>query len=142
MGRLRKSIIDTIIKLRKKGYTQAETAEKTGVNLKTVQKYDPLRKSETTTTIKPPERPHVDDLFVECVGDWIDSITKTLRFNLHTELTCPHCMGKLKLDEEGSFSCGHCQNWMPLPGWLFRDEIKAATPLEKELKGDNTVRTE
>jgi len=43
MGRLRKDIVDKIIKLRKQGYTQAETAEKAGVNLKTVRKYDPLR---------------------------------------------------------------------------------------------------
>ena len=46
MGRLRKSVVDRIVRFRNQGYTQAETAEKTGVHLKTVQKHDPLRKSK------------------------------------------------------------------------------------------------
>jgi len=41
MGRLTKKKIDQIAKLRGEGYTQIEVAEKTGVCLKTVRKYDP-----------------------------------------------------------------------------------------------------
>ena len=43
MGRLTKAKIDEIIKLRKQGYTQEETAEKAKVHLRTVRKYDSLR---------------------------------------------------------------------------------------------------
>lgn len=43
MGRLGKAKTDEITKLRQEGYTQKETAEKTGVHLRTVRKYDPLR---------------------------------------------------------------------------------------------------
>ena len=42
MGRLTKAKIDAISKLREQGYTQKETAEKVGVHLRTVRKYDPL----------------------------------------------------------------------------------------------------
>ena len=42
MGRLTKAKIDEIAKLRQEGYTQKETAEKVGVHLRTVRKYDPL----------------------------------------------------------------------------------------------------
>ena len=41
MGRLTKKKIDQITKLRAEGFTQKEIAEKTGVCLKTVRKYDP-----------------------------------------------------------------------------------------------------
>jgi transcriptional regulator with XRE-family HTH domain len=41
MGRLRKKKIDEIAKLMSEGYTQLEVAQKTGVSLKTVRKYDP-----------------------------------------------------------------------------------------------------
>ena len=40
MGRLTKAKIDQIEKMRKEGYTQQETAEKTGVHIRTVRKYD------------------------------------------------------------------------------------------------------
>ena len=46
MGRLTKTKIDAIIKLRKQGYTQKETAEKLKVHLRTVRKYDPLREQK------------------------------------------------------------------------------------------------
>jgi len=48
MGRLTKAKIDEIAKLRQQGYTQAETAEKVGVHLRTVRKYDPLREQRPT----------------------------------------------------------------------------------------------
>jgi len=41
MGRLTKKKIDQIARLRSEGYTQIEVAEKAGVCLKTVRKYDP-----------------------------------------------------------------------------------------------------
>jgi hypothetical protein len=41
MGRLTKKKIDEIVRLRGEEYTQLEVAQKTGVCLKTVRKYDP-----------------------------------------------------------------------------------------------------
>lgn len=43
MGRLAKEKVDEIIRLRQRGYTQKEAAEKAKVHLRTVRKYDPLR---------------------------------------------------------------------------------------------------
>ncbi len=40
MGRLTKAKTDQIARLRKAGYTQQETAQKTGVHIRTVRKYD------------------------------------------------------------------------------------------------------
>jgi len=42
MGRLTKAKIDEIAKLREKGYTQKEVAQRAGVHVRTVRKYDPL----------------------------------------------------------------------------------------------------
>lgn len=50
MGRLTKSKIDEIRKLREQGYTQKETAEKVKVHLRTVRKYDPLREQKPVGT--------------------------------------------------------------------------------------------
>jgi len=50
MGRLTKSKTDEIRKLREQGYTQKETAEKAGVHLRTVRKYDPLREKSVGPT--------------------------------------------------------------------------------------------
>lgn len=49
MGRLTKAKADEIEKLRKEGYTQKEVAEKVGVHLRTVRKYDPLREKPKPT---------------------------------------------------------------------------------------------
>jgi transcriptional regulator with XRE-family HTH domain len=50
MGRLTKSKTDEIRKLREQGYTQKETAEKAGVHLRTVRKYDPSREKPVGPT--------------------------------------------------------------------------------------------
>lgn len=46
MGRLTKTKVDEIVKLRKQDYTQKETAEKLGIHVRTVRKYDPLREQK------------------------------------------------------------------------------------------------
>lgn len=53
MGRLTKSKIDEIGKLREQGYTQKETAEKAKVHLRTVRKYDPLREKPVRPAPEP-----------------------------------------------------------------------------------------
>jgi len=124
MGRLQKSKVDEIIQLRMDGNTQMETAEKAGVNLKTVQKYDPLRKSKKSV------RPHMQlsadllEYYLKCLGDWVDSIITTLRFGVNTELTCPACMhGKLVFDEEVEmYICKECKYEMPLPSYVWEED--------------------
>ena len=61
MGRLTKSKIDEIRKLREQGYTQKETAEKVKVHLRTVRKYDPLREKPVR-----PARNQFDDVEEAC----------------------------------------------------------------------------
>jgi len=55
MGGLTKAKIDEIARLRGQNYTQKETAEKVGVHLRTVRKYDPLREQK-------PVRPTAEQL--------------------------------------------------------------------------------
>jgi Zn ribbon nucleic-acid-binding protein len=124
MGRLKKSKIEEIIQCRLDGDTQEETAEKVDVNIKTVQKYDPLHKSRKV--LRPYKNLTADLLehYLKCLGDWTDSIITTLRFEKGIELMCPHCMeGKLTLDSEGDmYSCVKCGYLMPLPSYVWGEE--------------------
>jgi lipase chaperone LimK len=50
MGKLTKTKIDEIARLRQEGYTQKEIAQKAKVHLRTVRKYDPLRTQKPRIT--------------------------------------------------------------------------------------------
>lgn len=52
MGRLTKKKLDAIQKSRVQGYTQKETAERVGVDIKTVKKYDPLRRERQEVSLE------------------------------------------------------------------------------------------
>jgi len=62
--------------------------------------------------------------YLKCIGDWVDSIITTLRFEKGVELTCPSCMeGKLTLNGEGEmYSCVKCGYLMPLPSYVWGEE--------------------
>jgi len=126
MGRLRKTTVDMIVRLRKKGYTQAETAEKAGVNLKTVRKYDPLRQSNKSPITKVVKGPDAEDLlhYIKCLGDWVDSIVTTMRFEVGKELVCPSCTeAKLAPNNTGeTYFCKRCKYEMPLPSYVWEEE--------------------
>lgn len=126
MGRLRKDIVDKIIKLRKQGYTQAETAEKAGVNLKTVRKYDPLRQSDKTPIAKVVKGPSAEDLlhYIKCLGDWAYSLAITFQDDFKTDLRCPKCtVGKLVTNETADkFFCNKCKHEMPLPSYIWEGD--------------------
>jgi len=119
MGRLRKAKIDSIQKLRQQGYTQAETAEKVGVHLKTVQKYDPLRKSKKTEDISLLTQLSFDDLdnFVNSLIWWIMCIEHTLMTKLDTKIMCPECgQGTYQYDKKkGTSVCDSCESEMSAP---------------------------
>ena len=126
MGKLRKTIVDMIVRLRKKGYTQAETAEKAGVNLKTVRKYDPLRQSDKTPITKVVKGPSAEDLehYIKCLGDWVDSLATTVQHDLGAKLMCPKCGdGSLVSNETGDkFFCDKCRYEMPLPSYVWEED--------------------
>jgi len=128
MGRLTKAKIDEIGKLREKGYTQRETAEKVKVHLRTVRKYDPLHES------KPSRQHSVEDRLAALEGalraswDWIDLLYAImLRSNLaypfdEGSYVCPRCEGKLEYDEDQYAhvcrDCGH--KIVPSLFWCYR----------------------
>ena len=121
MGRLRKSVVDTIVRLRKQGYTQAETAEKVGVHLKSVQKYDPLRKTKKMLSTAPTTSDTVKKLEkrVSFLGDWVESIRVTLKERMQLGLICPSCLeGELIGDESGHYVCNKCEYKMPEAGYI------------------------
>lgn len=127
MGKLRKTKIDSIIRLRKQGYTQAETAERVGVHVKTVQRHDPLRRSKNQTGLKTAEGSTIEDLehHIKCLGDWVDSLAMTLRSDLRVELLCPSCLeGTLTSDDETGerFFCNDCGYEMPLPSYVWEKD--------------------
>lgn len=114
MGRLRKSVVDRIIRLRKQGYTQLETAEKTGVHLKTVQKHDPLRKSRETPTMPSAGGKSFKDLEsdLNALEEWIESLRWTLHFKMEVDLLCPKCLEGVLDGAYGTFVCQKCGHEM------------------------------
>lgn len=123
MGRLRKAKIDMIGKLRKDGYTQVETAEKTGVHLKTVQKYDPLKRPGKAASTRATRSVSKEDLEFRLtnLGNWINSIHATFIHKLDIKLICPACFKSyLELDdnEPGStYVCKKCHYKIPFPSY-------------------------
>ena len=125
MGRLRKSVIDQIVKLRKAGYTQAETAEQTEVHLKTVQKYDPLRKrkKETINAVNGSSMDRLDDDTWWLV-QWVKCMVATLQFGAGIALVCPSCrQGNLALNEiKQVYYCERCNHLMLPPSSVWRKD--------------------
>jgi hypothetical protein len=120
MGRLRKAKIDMIGKMRQEGYTQAETAEKTGVHLKTVQKYDPLKRSGKAASPRKTGSVSKEDLEfrLRTLEDWIAAIYYTLLDKLGTRVACPECCEyELFTDEEDEdlYICKNCHYRMRAP---------------------------
>lgn len=129
MGRLRKAKIDSIQKLRQQGYTQAETAEKVGVHLKTVQKYDPLRKSKKSEDISLlTQLPFSDlDYFIDSLLWWIMCIEYTLEMRLETKILCPACDGRgtIQYDKKKhTLVCNYCESESPSPSEIWESLVK------------------
>ena len=127
MGRLRKSVVDKIVRLRNQGYTQQETAEKAGVHLKTVQKHDPLRKSKKVTTVPSAKGEPITDLQsdIKTLGDWIESLQETLKYKMEVDLLCPKCSeGTVEDDGTGTFICQKCGYEMKALGNVWKSDQK------------------
>jgi DNA-binding CsgD family transcriptional regulator len=112
MGRLTKAKIDQIAKLRKEGYTQQETAQKTGVHVRTVRKYDVTRTRkglDNKTTIRNAQQA------ILVLVDWLWVFIYPLLSE--ENLCCPRCLGEsLSFDDTaGTFICQQCGHRMILP---------------------------
>jgi hypothetical protein len=125
MGRLRKSKTDMISKLRHEGYTQLEVAEKVGVHLKTVQKYDPLRtpKKKEGKSAGVIKGSYIEDIEIQLrnLGDFLSAIYLTIVDQTDYAVICPDCNkdslfsnDKIENGRE-IFTCHQCGNEIYLP---------------------------
>jgi ribosomal protein S27E/DNA-binding CsgD family transcriptional regulator len=112
MGRLTNAKIDQIAKMRKEGYTQQEAAEKTGVHIRTVRKYDVTRTRngiDNKSAIKNALQA------IRILMDWL----RVLIYPLLSEdnLSCPSCLSEAMAfdDEAETFLCHQCGYRMALP---------------------------
>jgi hypothetical protein len=111
MGRLQKAVIDKIVKLRKDGFTQVEIADKLKVHIKSVQKYDPLRRPKRKDTGYSQRIMNIEDLtaIVKSQGDYIFAIWMLLQSHTQVDrLRCPNCVeGELR-NVDGVDTCPQC----------------------------------
>lgn len=126
MGRLTKLKIDRIVKLRNDDYTQKEIAEKEGLNIRTVRKYDPLRQGIPNNQQSVEDRVRTLEKALRACWDWIDLLTEAL-LNIsgvdnewfNKRHLCPRCNGIMKYNPEKGYlichECGHkvyhADNW-------------------------------
>ncbi len=133
MGRLSKSKIDRIQKLRKKGYLQKEVAKMVGANVKTVRTYDPLCKaSKSRVEALQNLKAHVPPISfyrdTRLLADWIAVL---YRCALDVDkVPCPHCLFPskwqkrkpksviLKVLDNGDYECPECGEILPSPPHL------------------------
>lgn len=122
MGRLRKSVVDRIVRLRNQRFTQAETAEKTGVHLKTVQKYDPLRKSKKVEVVPLAPGTPIEELKsdINTLGDWVEALRLSLEDKAKADLLCPKCLEGRVEDTGGVFVCRRCGYEMKAIGNVWK----------------------
>lgn len=122
MGRLAKTKVDEIAKLRKEGYTQKEIAERLHVHPRTVRRYDPLHQDRLEERSVKDRLSAVEDAIRTC-WDYIDLLYAAmcnypaLRKILEDDTySCPRCEGKLRYDEEKvTYICSKCGHKFSIP---------------------------
>jgi DNA-binding CsgD family transcriptional regulator len=124
MGRLTKAKIDQIAKLRKEGYTQQETAQKTGVHVRTIRKYDVTRSQkelDNKTTIRNAQQA------ILVIMDWLWVFINPLF--LEEGLQCPCCLAEsMSYDAEAeTFLCRQCGHKMILPWYVCENCLSLNT---------------
>jgi len=125
MGRLTKKKLDAIKKSRVDGYTQKETAERVGVDIKTVKKYDPLRRERQEAS----QERRVERLETICNSLAAELSSETEEFEVFRaavcrilrkqgieledyvhdveESRCPKCRGDM-MHDKSHFRCHQC----------------------------------
>jgi len=111
MGRITKSKIEEIQALLQKGYLQKEVAEKAGVNVRTVSKYDPQRKSKSVTGNSMKRQIEALNELGRTLVDWLNIIYEELELTAD-KLECPRCKGYslrfTELDDDCFYLCVKC----------------------------------
>ncbi len=123
MGRLAKSKVDEIAKLKEEGYLQKEIAERLHIHLKTVRKYDPLHEIRQRGQRSTEDRLAALEEGVRASWDLLDLLhcamlrSDEFRHSLEeTTYHCPRCDGKLKYDDqEATYVCRDCKHKFPPP---------------------------
>jgi len=120
-----KTKLDAIMKARKEGYTQKETAQRVGVDIKTVKRHDPLRteKTKVTSEARIERLERISETLAAEIS-WLDAevhltlgaLRKILAkdgrnldkyYNEPEDSWCPNCCGEMIRD--GSyFRCDEC----------------------------------
>ncbi len=90
MGRLLKKKADQIANLRKQGYTQKEVAEKLGVHVRTVRKYDPTR---VAVKHRPTDNDATESIrgVIPVILDWLDILAFLLLSYGKDKHACTRC---------------------------------------------------
>jgi len=123
MGRLAKSKVDEIAKLREDGYTQKEIAERLHVHPRTVRKYDPSHEIRQAGQRSAEDRLAALEEGLRASWDLLELLhcaiqrSDELRHSLEkTTYSCPRCDGKLKYeDQEATYVCSNCGHKFPPP---------------------------
>lgn len=109
MGRLTKKKADQIANLRKQGYIQKEVAEKLGVHVRTVRKYDPTRAAVKHRLTDNDTTESIGGV-IPVILDWLDILAFLLLSSGKDKHACPGCCtDSLEFDpDEGTFICRKC----------------------------------
>ena len=121
MGRLAKSQVDEIAKLREGGYTQKEIAERLHVHPRTVRKYDPSHETKQRRQRSTEDRLAALEEGLRTSWDLLELLhcamirSNELQHMLEkTTYRCLRCDGKLKyVDQEATYVCSNCGHKFP-----------------------------
>jgi len=131
MGRLRKAKIDQITKLIEEGHTQIEIAEKVGVCLKTVRKYDPGSRAGSAKEWQElqalPERMKKLEEAVKSLSIWVFSNqVERMATDKKYWLWCPKCDCPVEVEElkdkktkNPYYGCPVCNTELPDAQYLY-----------------------
>ncbi len=121
MGRITKAKIDQIGKLRTEGYCQKEIAQKVGVHVRTVRKYDPTRKCKAESLNPTEQRLRAVWEVIPLILDWLHILIPLLLFGENHE--CPRC-GSEETEsdpEDLIFYCSNCELSLLFPREICRE---------------------
>ena len=110
MGRLYKAKVDKIQELSKQGYLQREIAEKLGLHVRTVRKYDPSNRSTSSGSNPTGSVPESIRNVIALILDYIDFMESNLELDKIRNGHCPRCSEKqFEFDAiKFVYECGNC----------------------------------
>lgn len=123
MGRLYKAKVDKIQELSKQGYLQREIAEKLGVHVRTVRKYDPSNRSTSSGSNPTGSVPESIRNVIALILDYIEFMESNLELDKIRNGHCPRCSEKqFEFDAiKFVYECGNCGHRLVLPSDVCRN---------------------